>query len=158
MFAGMQPTESEERAPPERYRLIEEITIDERFHRRALKKQALNDAFRELLGEVSLECAVNGYGNCRACVPTDAPLFHDDAAYDLRLPDACRPLEESEVAARELRLPDDPRQFFFQEDPASPFGATFFAFDEELEAYAPVDPSSGLALRLFEAREAGGDK
>jgi hypothetical protein len=136
-------------------RPVEKETIDERFHRRGLDRLALNGAFRGLLRAVSLECAVNGYGDCRLCVPTAAPLFHEDPARDLRLPDPCRALESSELAAVPITLQGDdegaPGPFFFHRDPAAPFGVRFFGFDGDLGAYTPVDPSSGLFLRLLGA-------
>lgn len=158
MFEGMRPTQKEDEAPPSRYRLLERVTIDQSFHARALKKQALNGAFRALLRDVSLECSINGYGGCRLCVPTDAPLFHEDPVRDLLLPDPCQPLVESEIAVQEITLPADGPEgaaatntYFWSDEPASPFGVRFFVYDEELEAHSPVDPSSGLFLRLLEA-------
>ncbi|MEL0211533.1 MAG: hypothetical protein VW891_13315, partial [Novosphingobium sp.] len=155
MFEGMRPTEKEKEAPPSRYRLIEEITIDEKFHTRALAKHAINAAFRGLLRDVCLECSINGYGDCRLCVPTDAPLFHEDPIRDLRLPDPCQPLTESELSVKEIGLPAEDGEgtatYFYSEDPTAPFGVRFFVYDDELEAHSPVDPSSGLFMRLLEA-------
>lgn len=155
MFEGMRPTEKEKEAPPSRYRLIEGITIDEKFHTRALAKQAINGAFRGLLRSVCLECSINGYGDCRLCVPTDAPLFHEDPIRDLRLPDPCQPLTESELSVEEISLPAEDGEgtatYFYSKDPTAPFGVRFFVYDDELEAHSPVDPSSGLFMRLLEA-------
>jgi hypothetical protein len=149
MFEGMQPTETEQTAPPQRYKLIETQTIDQWFHARGLTKHALNLDFRGLLGEVCLECAINGYGRCRQCVPTDAPLFHEDPIRDLSLPDPCEPLQESEVTVREIQTDD--ATYYYQEDSSAPMGVRFFEYDDDLEAYSPVDPSSGLYVRLHEA-------
>jgi hypothetical protein len=153
MFEGMRPSEREKEAPPSRYRLIEEITIDEKFHTRALAKQVINGSFRELLRDVCLECSINGYGDCRLCVPTDAPLFHEDPIRDLRLPDPCQTLTESELSVKEISLPaedGDGATYFYSEDPTAPFGVRFFVYDEGLEAHTPVDPSTGLFMRLLE--------
>lgn len=154
MFEGMQPTLAEGEEPPKRYKLIEEETIDEKFHKRALEKYALMAEFRRLLRDVCLECSINGYGGCRLCVPTDAPLFHEDPVQDLRLPDPCQPLEETEVTVHEISLPDEETTYFYREDAAASFGVRFFEYDEELEAHTPIDPSTGLFLRLFKAYEA----
>lgn len=151
MFEGMRPTSKDVVDAPRR-QLLEEQTIDERFHSRGLSKYALNLSFRRLLQDVSLECAVNGYGGCRLCVPTDAPLFHEDPVRDLRLPDPCRPLEESEVVANKITLPgEDGVPYFYRLDPAAPSGVYFFEYDDELTAYVPVDPASELFVRLYEA-------
>lgn len=154
MFEGMQPTLAEGEEPPKRYKLIEEETIDEKFHKRALEKQALMAEFRRLLRDVCLECSINGYGGCRLCVPTDAPLFHEDPVQDLRLPDPCQPLEETEVTVNEISLPDEETTYFYREDATASFGVSFFEYDKELEAHTPIDPSTGLFLRLFKAYEA----
>lgn len=149
MFEGMQPTTTEKTAPPQRYKLIETQTIDQWFHTRGLNKHTLNLMFRDLLRDVCLECAINGYGNCRLCVPTDAPLFHEDPIRDLSLPDPCDPLVEIEVNVHEIQI--DGTTYFYQKNPSAPFGVQFFEYDEELEAHSPVDPSSGLFVRLHEA-------
>jgi hypothetical protein len=132
---------------------LEDQTIDERFHERALTKHALNLAFRKLLQDVSLECAVNGYGGCRLCVPTDAPLFHEDPLRDLRLPDPCQPLEEAQIEVEEIFLPGEDTPYFYRKDPVAPLGVRFFEFNENLNSYAPVDESTGLFMRLHEALE-----
>ncbi len=149
MFEGMQPTAREAEAPPQRYRLLETRTIDERFHERGADRHELNLAFRRLIRSVSLECSLNGYGGCRVCVPTDAPLFHEDPLRDLRLPDPCQPLAEAEVEVAEVVLDGTP--YYHRADPTAPFGTRFYERDPSLDAYAPVDPSSGLFIRLLEA-------
>jgi hypothetical protein len=159
MFEGMRPTKKEGEAPPRRYKLIEEETVDEKFHKRALLKQSLNLAFRRLLRDVCLECAINGYGGCRQCVPTDAPLFHEDPTRDLRIPDPCQPLKETEIAVEEIVLPPGTEgekaiTYYYREDTTSPFGVNFFEYNEELEAYSPIDSSTGLFMRLYKVYEA----
>lgn len=149
MFRGMQPTAREAQAPPRRYRLVEERTIDEAFHARGLERQRLNEDFRALLREVCLECAVNGYEGCRRCEPTGGPLYHADYARDLRLPDPCRALVEEEVGVRELPLAGEKGgPYFYRRDPARPLGVVFYEYDAALGAHAPVDPATGLFMRL----------
>ncbi len=126
-------------------------SIDEQFHERALARYELNKAFRQLLVEVSLECAVFGYGPCRVCVPTDAPLFHDDPALDLRLPDPCAVRREAEVKARPLRLGGV--TYYYTADPSNPLGYVFYARREDLGGYAPIDPSDPIVMDLL--RELG---
>ena len=122
-------------------------TIDEVFQDRALKQYELNDDFRQVLAETSLECSLFGYGNCRVCVPTDAPLFHDDPALDIRLPDPCRARCETEVQASPLHLRGE--TYYYTADPASPLGYTFYVFREDLGGYAPLDPSDAVATELL---------
>ena len=154
MFEGMQPTAKDKEAPSRHYKLIEEKTIDELFHQRALNKDALNREFRKLLSNVALECSINGYGGCRLCIPTDTPLFHEDPVRDLQRPDPCQPLEEAEVSVQEITLKGDdgsPITYYYRKDPSTPFGVRFFKYDTDLDAYSPVDPSTELYMQLYEA-------
>jgi len=130
---------------------VETVTIDERFRARAIAMNGLNLDVRSLLREVCLECNLNGYGNCRLCVPTDAPLFHpDDSARDLRLPDPCTELVETEISTRRLSLPGG-EEVHYEADPSAPLGYTFFRYDETLEAHVPVDPSEPAYFEMAEA-------
>lgn len=152
MQESMRPTRAEEGAPPaQKYRPVEVRTIDEEFHARATRRYELNGAFRGLLREVSIECALSGVANCRLCVPTDALLFHEDPMHDLRLPDPCLPLAEAEVQALETEL--DGVRYFYQRDASSPLGFRFFVYDDSMDAHVPVDPSTGLFRRLMDQVE-----
>ncbi|GFR91259.1 BA71V-Q706L (J10L) protein [Elysia marginata] len=153
MLEGLlRSSEKEAEAPLRKHLLVEELTIDEKFHTRALNKHTLNEAFRVLLREVCLECSINGYGNCRLCIPTDAPLFHEDPIRDLFRADPCQTVFETEISVQEIRLPgDDTVVYFFRKEPTAPFGVRFFVYDDGLEAYTPVDPASGVFMRLYEA-------
>jgi hypothetical protein len=136
---------------PERNREVK--TIDEQFHERALSRYKINKAFRQLLVEVSLECAVFGYGPCRMCIPTDAPLFHDDPALDLRLPDPCETRRETEVKATPLRLGDT--TYYYTADPSGPLGYVFYAHREDLGGYAPLDPADPIIGDLLRELDGG---
>jgi len=128
----------------------EKETIDEQFFRRAAEQYEINNAFREVLGEVCLECDAFGYGNCRTCVPTDAPLFSpDDPGNDLRLPDPCQQRGESEVDAAPIVV--DGVTYWWRADPGSPLGYAFFEHRADLGGYSAVDPSSPIVARLLRA-------
>ena len=149
MQESMRPTRGEEGAPPaQKYRPVETRTIDEEFHARATRRYELNGAFRALLREVSIECALSGVADCRLCVPSDAVLFHEDPMQDLRLPDSCLPLTEAELQVLETEL--DGTTYFYQRDASSPMGISFFVFDETMGAHVPVDPATGLFQRLMD--------
>ncbi|MFA6165807.1 MAG: hypothetical protein WC700_04265 [Gemmatimonadaceae bacterium] len=122
-------------------------TTDEQFLERAADKYATNMAFRDLLAEVCLECSVFGYGNCRICVPTGAPLFHDDPALDIRLPDPCVVRQESRVEATPVVL--DGVTYFYVKDPTAALGYVFYQWREDLGGHAPVDPADPVAGRLL---------
>jgi hypothetical protein len=152
MWEAMRPKPRELGAPPaQRVRLIEERTIDEEFHARGEKRYKLNQAFRDLLREVSIECALagaEGAEGCRLCVPTGARLYHEDPLKDLQLPDPCFPLAETEVQARELEF--EGRQYFYREGADLSGGPEFFEYDPAMDAHVPVDPASGLYLSLLD--------
>jgi superfamily II DNA or RNA helicase len=135
-------------------------TIDELFHDRALTKYEINRDFRKLLSEVSLECSLLGYGACRMCVPTDAVLFHDDPALDLRIPNPCEPMRSQEVDVREIRVAvapgAEPRTYYFADDPSSPLGVRFYEFREDLDGYAEIDLAEGVVDALLRAVRARG--
>ena len=125
----------------------EDQTIDETFYRRALARYGLNLDFRRLLAEVSIECGLFGYGACRVCVPTDAPLYHEDPALDLRLPDPCRAQVVSEVEATPLQLGG--RTYYAAPDSAAPHGWAFYLYDESLGGHAPLDPADPAVAELL---------
>jgi hypothetical protein len=122
-------------------------SIDEQFYDRALGRYEVNLAFRRLLAEVSLECSLFSYGNCRSCVPTGAPLFHDDPELDARLPDPCETRRETELEAVPVHFGGI--TYYYAADPASPLGFTFFVYREDLGGYAPLDPADPIAAELL---------
>ena len=143
----------------------EPSTIDELFYARATQRYQLNCAFREVLAEACLECELFGYSAlgapaagapgapaagapaaaafaafaCRSCAPTNAQLWLPDPAADARAADACRPRAARTVEAAPVELRGV--TYYYQEDPASPFGYTFFEMRADLGAYAPIDIS-----------------
>jgi hypothetical protein len=133
----------------------EPSTIDELFYARATQRYQLNCAFREVLAEACLECELFGYSAlgapvagalganaafaCRSCAPTNAQLWLPDPAADARAADACRPRAARTVEAAPVELGGV--TYYYQEDPASPFGYTFFEMRADLGAYAPIDVS-----------------
>ena len=128
-------------------------TIDEVFFDRALERYETNNAFRELCAEVSLECEIFGYGACRVCVPTNAPLFHDDPALDIRLPDPCEVRRETDVRAAPLRVGGV--TYYYVADPASPLGYDFYVYRDDLGGYAAIDPSDPVIPELLAALQEG---
>jgi hypothetical protein len=127
----------------------EPLSIDERFHARALRTFALISDFRRLLAEVSLECSLFGFGACRSCAPTGAPLFLDDPAASLRLPDPCAGRRETEVSAAAVEL--DGTTFFYAPDAASPGRLAFFELRPELGGHVRLEPSDARLAALERA-------
>ena len=124
-------------------------TIDEDFFERALGRYKTNSAFRQVLAESCLECELFGYGSCRVCVPTDAPLFHDDPVLDIRLPNPCELRRETSVKAKPLLVGDV--TYYYVADPTAPLGYNFFVYREDLGGHAAVDPSDKVIPELLRA-------
>jgi hypothetical protein len=114
-------------------------TIDEKFYERARDQEILLNDMRQILREISIECVVNGYGNCHMCAPTDKLLFHDDIKTDLNIPNPCTETQESEIEAQELNYGKN--KYYYRKLPNGNF--EFYQYDSELGAYinmAPDDP------------------
>ena len=72
----------------------EKETVDQMFHRNALKTQQLNNISRDFLKTISIECALNDYGNCHVCTPTNEKLYTDDILSSLKIKSKCIKLKE----------------------------------------------------------------
>jgi len=118
-------------------------SIDEIFMDRAAEKFEINEAFRELLAEVSLEAEIFGYSSCRTCVPTGVPLFHDDPNIDIRLPDPCEVRTESNVEARPIEH-NGVTYYYTLADGIY----AFYTYRKDLGGHAPVDPSDPVIVEL----------
>ena len=114
-------------------------TIDEQFHERALEKYKLNSEFRKLLTEISIECELFGYENCRICTPNNQPLYKPDAATDIRLPDPCEVILETEVKTKEIEF-EGKKYYYILTDNTY----TFYEFRKELDAYSSLELSDPL--------------
>jgi hypothetical protein len=110
-------------------------SIDEIFYDKANERFETNSAFRKLLTKVCLECDIFGYGDCRVCIPTNAPLFHEDPALDIRIPDPCEIRYESDVEAIAIG------NYYYKVDKSNPVGYVFYKFSEEFNGFTAVDPS-----------------
>jgi hypothetical protein len=118
-------------------------SIDEIFYDKANERFETNSAFRKLLTKVCLECDIFGYGDCRVCIPTNAPLFHDDPALDIRIPDPCEIRYESDVEAIAIG------NYYYKVDKSNPVGYVFYKFSEEFNGFTAVDPSDPIVHDLI---------
>ena len=123
-------------------------TIDEKFHQRGLEKYKLNSEFRKLLKEVSIECELFQYGNCRVCAPTNQPLYSNkDAATDIRLPDPCEIILETEVKAKEIIF-EGTKYFYTTLSNDNSIQYTFYEFRKDLDGFSPLELSDPLIIIL----------
>lgn len=118
----------------------EKESIDEKFNNRALEKHKLNLEFRNLLSEVSIECQLFGYEHCRVCAPTNQPIYRDDPMVDIKLPDPCETILETEIMAKEIEYNNTKYYYIKNTDKK----IAFFEFRDDLGGYAPIDPASPL--------------
>jgi hypothetical protein len=131
--------------------LREKETIDEEFHTRASLQHEINTSFNALIGSVSIEAAVFGYPGCRRCVPSDAPLFHEDYELDTRLPDPCVAPRQSQVKARKLTVGD--RTFFVAAERDGD-DYRFYEPRDDLGSNAEVGPSDPMWPTLMKIMHA----
>lgn len=146
---------------------VEDTSIDERLHLRALERGEINADFQKLLAEVSIECSANAYGSeasrddrgvneglvCRMCVPNGAALYHPDPRRAATLADPCEPLAaDSEVSAKGLSLTTaDGKVHSFAYVRGEGSEVSFYRYSPEFDAYTPVDPSDPLYDELLAA-------
>jgi len=121
----------------------EDETTDEKFHRRALDKHKINSEFRKLLSEVSIECQIFGYEHCRVCAPTNQVLYKDDIMSDIKLPDPCNTLIETEAAAKEI-IYDGISYYYIKKEN----NITFYEYRSNLDGYSPIDQASPIIEKL----------
>ena len=125
----------------------EQKSIDEIFAERANERYETISAFRSLLTNICLECELFKYGNCRVCVPTNAPLFHDNSALDIRLPDPCEIRQESNVEAMPIIVDDV--TYYYRINPLDFTGYSFYLFDKDLGGYIIIDSSNPIIQVLL---------
>jgi superfamily II DNA or RNA helicase len=128
----------------------EESSIDELFNSRAIEKYKLNMEFRELLSQVSIECQIFGYDHCRVCAPTNQILYKDDAMVDVKLPDPCNTLIETEVSATEIEYDEKKYYYIKKSSLDTDTDITFYEYNDNLGGYSPIDPASPIIDKLME--------
>ena len=142
---------------------IEDVTVDERFLKRGVRKHRLNDSFRALLRSVSLECLAFGYGGCRSCQQTsgEMPLYlnalrperHPDAEADLTRPDPCKApvAKTTQVEALPVEIEGDPGVYAYtpRVDAGTPL--RLYRLDPDLEGYVELHPRDPEYERVRDA-------
>jgi hypothetical protein len=127
-------------------------TIDEMFYVRAHVKYLLNNEFRQLLREVSLECSLFGYGNCRTCVASGVPLRRGTCAVDVGLRDPCTQHVDRMVRARTITVRG--RTYRYTLEPL-----VFYQHDPRVDGYVALqrdDPTTTELATALAAEQAAG--
>lgn len=120
----------------------EPMTIDERFYAMSIAKKSIIEEFTTMLKEISLECVINDYKNCRICVPDNNNLFTnpEDIAVDIELVDPCNTTTETEVVAQEIVYNNI--TYYYKKDTSSIFGYKIFIYNKELDGYTEIAESN----------------
>jgi hypothetical protein len=66
----------------------------------------------------------------------------------------CIPMSESDIDAKSITVTGKdgtPTTYYYNEDPESPLGYTFYEYSKELDGYIPVDQSDGIISVLLRA-------
>lgn len=140
----------ENKETSDKVKLNEDTTIDMQFLIRSQKKMNLIKEFEKAIKEVSIECIVNNYDNCRVCLPDNVPLFNSsDVSADIDDPnDPCRTYTtESKVKVRLIEY--EGSKFYYKENNESPFGYDLFVYDEKLEGYTEFPLNNPKVLKII---------
>jgi len=76
-----------------------ELTSDEHIYRKAVNNRELIDSFLSAIRMSSIDCAINGYADCRTCAPTGKKLFQESLTADVQAPDPCELAGNLEIDA-----------------------------------------------------------
>jgi hypothetical protein len=117
------------------------MTIDERLYAVSIAKRSIIEEFSTMLKEISLECVINDYKNCRMCAPDNNSLFTnpEDIAVDIELVDPCNTITETEVVAQEISY--NGVTYYYIRDASSVFGYKIFIYNKELDGYVELAES-----------------
>jgi hypothetical protein len=128
----------------------EQKSIDEKFYERALIKNKMNEAFREILSDVSVECQIfdkNKDRNCKNCLATNSPLFTGDINIDMKNINPCEEPKESVVEVLKIQYNDE--TYYYKPDIESPVGFYFYNYNDALGGYAKINLSDPIINRLL---------
>lgn len=130
----------------------EKYTIDEKLLRNAKNKSLLLKEFMVAMEEVSIECALLEYPNCRLCVPNSVRLFNPkDPTADIDTPDPCQPIKEKNVKAKIIMYNDV--KYNYVEDKSHPFKYMIYTYNEKLDGYDAMASNNPLYLKIIEEIE-----
>jgi hypothetical protein len=136
--------------PPEAERLPSgELgpTTDTELYDRALLNHITISSFIEACKEVSIECMVNGEDYCRACSPTDQPLYTNNAMNDVRSVDPCSPMMTAQVHATEIIVDDI--KYYYVPDPDELYDYKIFIFDKDINAYRILKSDTPIFIKII---------
>ena len=127
----------------------ERYSIDEKLLRNAKAKDVLLKEFTDALEEVSIECMLLEYPNCRVCIPDNVKLFNpSDPTADISLADPCIALEEHEVKAQVVTY--EGIKYHYVKDKTHPFGYVIYVYDKKLDGYNAMQANDPLYGKIID--------
>lgn len=124
--------------------LFTEATTDVHLYLTGLRNKVLIDSFLLAIEEASIDCSVHHPSqdfnaknpvryHCHMCAPTNEPLFQNDLGVDLASPDTCRPLKESKIKAKSIRIGEAEYMYYVDAD-----GIHVLELNPDLQAYEEI--------------------
>lgn len=111
----------------------ESRTIDEIFNDRSIDKDIINNKFRDLLKDVSIECSyLNLRQKCYICNPSNQPLFTNDPILDTKISNPCSEYIEEEKYAKKIIMND--KEYYYSLDPLS-----IYEYNSSLDGYVILE-------------------
>lgn len=115
------------------------------------RNDKLINSFTEALQEVSIECYVNGYNNCRMCNPTNTTLFEWNLRRDMSQGDPCNQLEKKSRALNKIII--NTNTYYWEPNDKSPFKFSIYYYDTIINSYKQMTEDDIRFLEIIEVLE-----
>jgi hypothetical protein len=126
----------------------EKNTIDERFLINAKRKNVLINEFLTALQEISVECVINNYSNCRLCIPNNEKLYTEkDTSADIDSKDPCQLNVNQKIEA--MSVEHEGTTYYYNASKDSALGYKFYQYNEEMDGYAEIPQSDRMLTQLL---------
>lgn len=129
----------------------EDYSIDEKFLLRAISKHKLISEFLTMMKEVSLECVVNGYKNCRVCLPNNNVLYTNinDIKIDLEIEDPC--IQNTNIEIETYTITVNDIEYSYIEDDSLTMKYRIYKYDKNSKGHIELSQSSEEYLAIISA-------
>ncbi len=136
--------------------LLKQKTTDVDLWDTAIAAKAMNDKFVLIEIETSIDCAifhpelplnVQKKVKCHACAPNHKQLFNPNVVDDFKYPNACQPVKESQIKAKEILVDDTKYYYTFQRDPIK---IQIFLHDRRVDGFVIMQQSHPMFQSLYQ--------
>ena len=114
----------------------EEETIDEYFYSMSVGRDKIKAEGEQLLSNVSLECQIYNYGNCRICAASDKQLFDSDPATDISRPDVCKAVENETINTKSIT--HNGKLYYYVADSNELLGYKFYEYNDDYNGFIQI--------------------